>query len=72
MLIVEDTVMTVMEANQIIGKIVTVRFESIEIPCRITDVKSSYGKTRYEIQPLHGKGTQWIEISRAYQIREVE
>ena len=29
----------------------------------IVDVKTAYGKIRYEIKPLAGRGTAWIEAS---------
>jgi hypothetical protein len=29
--------------------------------CKIVGVKNSYGKTRYKVAPIMGKGTAWVE-----------
>ena len=47
-----------------IGLGVHVQFESILVRCIIRDAKSAYGRIRYQIEPINGLGTQWVEESR--------
>lgn len=56
-----------MTANQMtaaIGQTVRIRFESLVIDCKILDVKCSWGKPRFLVEPLTGSGSQWVEESR--------
>lgn len=59
---------TVRELIPAIGAHVAVRFESIEIKCRVLDAKNAYGKVRLLIEPISGNGSQWIELSRVASI----
>jgi hypothetical protein len=34
------------------------------IAVRIVDAKSSYGRTRVAITPLHGDGHAWVELGK--------
>lgn len=56
--------MTATEMIPAVGQQVSVRFEELLIDCVVADVKQSWGKTRLQITPLLGTGTQWIELSR--------
>lgn len=47
-----------------IGTRVLVRFEEIQVLCRIADVKSAYGHVRYLVEPASGEGSQWVDNSR--------
>jgi len=33
----------------------------IEMAVRITDVKTSYGAVRYQVEPIAGRGSAWID-----------
>ena len=55
---------TVTEMIVAVGQLVDVKFESFWIPCKITDVKNSWGVNRIQIQPLHGTGSQWVQLDR--------
>ena len=61
-----DGAKTVTEMQPAIGAHILAAFESLAFACRITDVKSSYGRTRFQIIPVNGDTTrsQWIEASR--------
>lgn len=56
--------MTVAEMSKAIGMRVSVRMESIQVTCLITDAKMSYGELRLKIQPTDGIGSQWISSAR--------
>ena len=56
--------MTVKAMAELIGRHVSVRYESLEITCRVEDAKVSYGRPRLLIAPLTGSGQQWIESTR--------
>jgi hypothetical protein len=56
--------MTAKEMAVAIDQIVMIRFESINVECRIVDVKSAYGAVRLLVQPVAGMGKQWVELSR--------
>ncbi len=47
-----------------VGQTVQVRAESWTIPMRVRDVKSAWGNIRLEVEPIHGSGRAWIELSR--------
>jgi len=36
----------------------------LQVLCLISNVKSSYGQTRFRILPLQGKGEAWVNASR--------
>lgn len=57
-------IMTANEMSPAVGHSVTVRFESIQVECRVIDVKHVYGKPRILIIPVNGTGQQWIELTR--------
>lgn len=41
-----------------------VQFDGLEVLCHIRDVKPSYGRLRVRVEPVHGRGSQWINASR--------
>lgn len=47
-----------------IGQRVLVRFEDLQIECRVQDVKQSYGRIRLLIVPVSGTSNQWVEMQR--------
>ena len=47
-----------------VGQIVNVRVESWTVPMRVRDAKSAWGNVRVEVEPVHGEGRAWIEMSR--------
>jgi hypothetical protein len=54
-----------------IGAEVLVRFESVNIACTVVDAKNSWGQVRLLIQPVAGKGQQWIELGRLVDLVQV-
>ena len=54
-----------------VGTQLLVRFESIDVRCTVTDIKSSYGTLRYQVSPLSGFGSQWIQESRICRISTI-
>lgn len=55
---------TFTEMEPVIGRTYLIRFEGIEVPCRVKDLERSYGKLRMEVEPVNGTGRQWIDSSR--------
>lgn len=62
--------MTARQMYPAIGTLVAVRFESLEVNCYVTDVKSAYGEVRLKVKPVVGAGDQWITMSRVNRIEE--
>ncbi len=44
-----------------IGKEVSVELGGLLILVKVTDVKRSYGKDRYQVTPVTGEGSIWTE-----------
>ena len=55
---------TATELIPAVGTLVSVRFESVTVACRVTDAKKSWDKVRLEVTPLQGSGSQWVELPR--------
>jgi hypothetical protein len=54
--------MTTVEFMQFLGKEAYIRVDGgIEVIVKITDIKSSYGKIRYNVEPKAGRGSMWVE-----------
>ncbi len=52
-----------------IGKRATVTFDGgFAFECTISDVKQSYGNTRYLVTPVAGTGTNWVDSSRVKEV----
>lgn len=49
------------DALKLIGKLGTIYAAGLTINVRITDVKVSYGRTRYQVEPISGSGSVWVE-----------
>ncbi len=56
--------MTTREMLPAIGQELLVTCESLQVRCRVLDVKTSYGRPRLLITPIAGRGEQWVEMSR--------
>lgn len=57
--------MTANEMSDMVGAQVYLEaIPGLQVLCLITNAKSSYGKTRYRILPLHGKGEAWVNAER--------
>ena len=44
-----------------IGKTVTIKSENLRFEVKVLDTKNSYGRKRYLVTPIAGKGRVWIE-----------
>ena len=53
--------MSVKELAQIIGKETSIYIGGLTVYVRVTDVKMSYGRVRYQVSPLLGAGSIWVE-----------
>ena len=48
-----------------VGKIVAIPKDDMEIYCRVDNAKSSYGRHRLLVKPILGNGEAWVENWRA-------
>jgi hypothetical protein len=55
---------TARELTPAIGQQVHVAFEQLTVLCTVLDAKNSWGKVRLLVQPVAGRGQQWIELQR--------
>ena len=55
---------TVRELAPAVGAVVMCRFEEMYFAVKVLDAKNSYGKTRLLVQPVNGRGEQWVEMHR--------
>jgi hypothetical protein len=53
--------MTTQETMHLIGQLGTIQTGGLTVQIRILNVKVSYGRTRYQVQPIAGEGSVWIE-----------
>lgn len=49
------------EVETYVGKKATVDMGGLTVEVKIVDVKKSYGRDRYLITPVAGKGEVWVE-----------
>lgn len=56
--------MTHEESKEYIGRTGEIKVESMTIPVKVLDVKTSYGNDRFLISPELGFGQQWVSIDR--------
>jgi hypothetical protein len=56
--------MTTAQMAQLIGREGLLATNGLQVAVKITNVKQSYGRTRYTVTPLHGHGTATVEDFR--------
>ena len=56
--------MTAQQMSVVLGTEVEIRCEDLTVTCKVLDMKQAYGKVRYQIEPIRGTGTQWVEAAR--------
>lgn len=49
------------EVQQFVGKKGTIITGGLMVEVRITDVKMAWGKLRFEVSPIAGSGSVWVE-----------
>jgi hypothetical protein len=52
--------MTARQLHPHLGKLVYLTVNGIDFACVITDAKRAYGRERYQIEPVSGEGTTWV------------
>lgn len=55
--------MTTQKIHQV-RETVLIALESLQVEVLIMDVKYSYGRQRYLVSPVCGRGQQWIDSQR--------
>lgn len=56
--------MTAQEAISILNSYATINQGGLTVNVRITDVKQSYGVIRYQVTPISGFGSIWVDATR--------
>ena len=56
--------MTAAQQAKLLGQEVGVRCESLLVSCTIQDIKQAYGRYRFQVCPVNGSGSMWVEESR--------
>jgi hypothetical protein len=55
--------MTVMELASSVGKTVYFVAGDLRFTCKVLDARMIWGKPQFQIRPMDGTGTRWIEFS---------
>jgi hypothetical protein len=55
--------MTVNELKGSIGQLVLYTAGDLEFVCRVEDARQSWSKPQFQITPVAGNGTRWVEFS---------
>ena len=63
MLTVEET-MNALEMSKAIGKQGSLGTDGLRIDVTVSDVKKVYGAIRYQVTPVSGTGSVWVDSSR--------
>lgn len=56
--------MTAAQQAKLLGQEISVRCESLLVTCTIVDIKQAYGRMRFQVAPVNGSGSIWVEDSR--------
>jgi hypothetical protein len=56
--------MTARQLHPLLGRLVYLTVNGIDFACVITDAKRSYGRERYQLEPVVGEGTTWVNAGR--------
>ena len=56
--------MNAREALKVIGQTGTLDTNELSVSITVLDIKSSYGQTRYLVQPVAGSGEVWVNDYR--------
>lgn len=49
------------EAAALIGKVREIEVNGLAVDVMVNDVKQAYGRTRYLVSPVAGRGQVWVE-----------
>lgn len=60
------------EILTLIGRPADVDLNGMIVRVRISDVKSSYGNIRYQVTPLSGSGSVWVDAGRVQLVTSEE
>lgn len=62
--------MSTLNLNDCVGKIGHLTGEVLAFDLRITGVKMAYGRTRFQVTPVSGTGSVWVDSSRVKILEE--
>ena len=64
--------MTITELASSVNKAVYFVAGDLKFTCMVTDARMSWGKPQFQIRPMSGTGTRWVEFSSIEPIQKVE
>ena len=64
--------MTITELASSVNKAVYFVAGDLKFTCMVTDARMSWGKPQFQIRPVAGTGTRWVEFSSIEPIKPVE
>jgi hypothetical protein len=64
--------MNALEMSLAIGKSGTLRTDGLGVAVVISDAKLAYGNLRYQVTPVSGTGSVWVDSSRVQILSESE
>lgn len=56
--------MNALDMHKAIGREAVVSLRGIQIPVRILSAKLAYGNVRFQVTPVSGTGTVWVDSNR--------
>jgi hypothetical protein len=56
--------LTAVQQSKLLNAQVGVKCEGLLVSCTILDIKQAYGRYRFQVQPVAGSGSMWVEDSR--------
>lgn len=64
--------MTAKQFHPHLGKLVYLTVDSIRFCCIVADAKKAYGHDRYQLEPVAGQGSMWVNAQRVEPLAEAE
>lgn len=64
--------MTAKQLHPHLGKLVYLTVDSIRFCCIVADAKKAYGHERYQLEPVAGEGSMWVNAARVRPVPEPE
>lgn len=64
--------MTARQLHPHLGKLVYLAVDGIRFCCIVADAKKAYGHDRYQLEPVAGEGSMWVNAARVEPVPEAE
>ncbi len=64
--------MTAKQLHPYLGKLVYLSVNGIRFCCIVADAKRAYGRDLYQLEPVAGEGTIWVNAARVRPVPDDE